>query len=97
MIISNEPGYYKTNEYGIRIESLVLVVEKGIPEGGDRQLLGFETLTQAPIDPFLIDVDLLQPQERSWLNTYHAKLLITLLPHLNEEEAAWLKEVTKEI
>ena len=97
MIISNEPGYYKTNAYGIRIESLVIVVEKGIPEGGERALLGFETLTQVPIDLSLIDVEMLTAQERIWLNAYHAQVYKTLLPHLNAEEAKWLEEATKEL
>ncbi|MGV8949350.1 MAG: aminopeptidase P family protein [Candidatus Paracaedibacter sp.] len=97
MIISNEPGYYKTNAYGIRIESLIIVVEKGIPEGGERPLLGFETLTQAPIDLSLINVDMLTPQERTWLNTYHAQVYKTLLPLLNAEEGAWLREATKDV
>jgi Xaa-Pro aminopeptidase len=97
MIISNEPGYYKTNEYGIRIESLVLVMDMGTSIGGDRSQLGFETLTQVPIDRSLIDVSLLNEQERLWINTYHQKVLKTLLPHLDDNEAAWLKEATKEV
>ncbi len=97
MIVSNEPGYYKTNAYGIRIESLVIVVEKGIPEGGERPLLGFETLTQVPIDRTLIDVGMLTPQERTWLNAYHAHVRETLLPFLNAEDNAWLKEATQEL
>ncbi|MCE3230947.1 MAG: X-Pro aminopeptidase [Alphaproteobacteria bacterium] len=97
MIISNEPGYYKPNAYGIRIESLVMVVEKGIPKGGERPLLGFETLTQAPIDTTLVDVAMLTPQELAWLNAYHAQVRETLLPHLSTEEGAWLKVATKEV
>jgi Xaa-Pro aminopeptidase len=97
MIVSNEPGYYKPNAYGIRIESLVIVVEKGIPEGGERPLLGFETLTQAPIDTTLVDPAMLTPHERAWLNTYHAQVRETLLPYLSAEEGAWLKVATKEV
>ena len=97
MIVSNEPGYYKTNAYGIRIESLVIVIEKGIPEGGERPLLGFKTLTQVPIDQSLIEVGMLNSQERTWLNTYHAQVRETLLPLLNTEDGAWLKEATKEL
>lgn len=97
MIISNEPGYYKANEYGIRIESLVLVVDKDIPDEGERPLLEFETLTLVPIDTTLIDVNLLTEQERLWINAYHKKVLNSLLPHLDEEEANWLKEATKEV
>lgn len=97
MIVSNEPGYYKTNEYGIRIESLVIVVEKGIPSNGERNLLGFETLTQVPIDINLVDITLLTPQERDWLNGYHATVRKTLLPHLAESDAQWLKKATQAI
>ena len=97
MIVSNEPGYYKTNEYGIRIESLVIVVEKGIPSNGERNLLGFETLTQVPIDINLVDITLLTPQERDWLNEYHATVRKTLLPHLAESDAQWLKKATQAI
>lgn len=95
MIISNEPGYYKTNAYGIRIESLVIIVEKGIPEGGERPLLGFETLTQVPIDQSLIELEMLTTQERTWLNTYHTQVYKTLLPLLSAEDGTWLKEATK--
>lgn len=97
MIVSNEPGYYKTNAYGIRIESLVLVVERGIPEGGERPLLGFETLTQAPIDATLIDREILTSGERAWLNAYHAQVRETLLPHLGTEEGNWLRKATEEL
>jgi Xaa-Pro aminopeptidase len=94
MIVSNEPGYYKENAYGIRIESLVLVVEKGIPDGGERPLLGFETLTQAPIDLTLVERAMLTPEERAWLNAYHAQVRETLLPHLGVEDGNWLKDAT---
>lgn len=97
MIVSNEPGYYKTNAYGIRIESLVIVVEKGTPNGGERPLLGFETLTQVPIDRSLIEIGMLTLQERTWLNMYHAQVRETLLPLLNAEDGTWLKEATKEL
>ncbi|MBM3632116.1 MAG: aminopeptidase P family protein [Alphaproteobacteria bacterium] len=97
MIVSNEPGYYKTNEYGIRIESLVIVVEKGIPSQGERALLGFETLTQAPIDTNLVDIALLTAQERDWLNEYHATVRTTLLPYLEGNDAQWLEKATQEI
>lgn len=95
MIISNEPGYYKANDYGIRIESLVLVVDKGTPLGGERPLLGFETLTQAPIDKTLIDDEMLTDQEREWLNQYHEQVRRTLLPFLDNEEAHWLIQATE--
>jgi Xaa-Pro aminopeptidase len=97
MVVSNEPGYYKTGAYGIRIESLILVVEKGTPERGERPLLGFETLTLVPIDTRLIQLEMLTPEERQWLNNYHTQVQKTLLPHLDEEEARWVIEATREI
>jgi Xaa-Pro aminopeptidase len=97
MIVSNEPGYYKTGAYGIRIESLILVVEKGIPEGGGQPLLGFETLTLAPIDISLIQLEMLTSEERQWLNNYHDQVRKTLQPHLEEEEARWLTGATRGI
>ncbi|MDE0947888.1 MAG: M24 family metallopeptidase, partial [Sphingobium sp.] len=67
MILSNEPGYYKTGEYGIRIENLVLVEERAVP-GAEKPMLGFATLTFAPIDRALIATDLLGAEERSWID-----------------------------
>src|SRR5690606_37146198 len=79
MILSNEPGYYKAGEYGIRIENLVLVVEKQV-EGAEKEVLGFETLTFAPIDRRLVDVAMLSEAERAWLNDYHAQVLAKIGP-----------------
>ena len=90
MIISNEPGYYKTGEYGIRIENLVLVVDREI-EGAEKEMLGFETLTFAPIDRRLIDVQMLEPEELVWLNCYHAHVLAKIGPELQGEELEWLR------
>jgi Xaa-Pro aminopeptidase len=90
MIISNEPGYYKTGEYGIRIENLVLVVEREI-EGAEKEMLGFETLTFAPIDRRLIDVQMLEPEELVWLNCYHAHVLAKIGPKLSGEDLDWLQ------
>lgn len=73
MILSNEPGYYKDGEYGIRIENLVLVVAMGKTEKG-KKLLGFETLTLAPIDTRLIDSRLLTKKEKKWLDEYHQRV-----------------------
>jgi Xaa-Pro aminopeptidase len=92
MILSNEPGYYKTGGYGIRIENLVLVVEKGEGEGG-KPFLGFETLSHAPIDRNLIDVDLLTQAERDWVDAYHAKTLAIVGPQVSGEDLEWLKAV----
>ena len=90
MILSNEPGYYKTGEYGIRIENLVLVEERAIP-GAEKEMLGFETLTFAPIDRNLIAIDLLNPQEKSWVDAYHARVLEVVGPQIEGETLDWLK------
>jgi Xaa-Pro aminopeptidase len=90
MIISNEPGYYKTGEYGIRIENLVLVVPREI-EGAEKEMLGFETLTFAPIDRRLIDAQMLEPEELVWLNCYHAHVLAKIGPQLQGDDLAWLQ------
>jgi len=91
MIISNEPGYYKTGEYGIRIENLVLVVSREI-EGAEKEMLGFETLTFAPIDRRLIDVEMLEPVEVVWLDCYHAHVLARIGPGLSGADLAWLQQ-----
>lgn len=90
MILSNEPGYYKPGSYGIRIENLVVVEPRPRPEGGDRDLLGFRTLTLCPIDRRLIVASLLTPDERSWLDSYHARVREELAP-LVSEAARWLE------
>lgn len=89
MFLSNEPGYYKAGEFGIRIENLVLVVEKEIP-GAELPMLGFETLTFCPIERELIEPGLLTEDERRWLDAYHAQVLEVLGPQLSPEERAWL-------
>ena len=89
MILSNEPGYYKAGEYGIRIENLILVVPRDIP-GADGPMLGFETLTFAPIERALIETSLLTQAELSWLNAYHAEVLAKIGPALDGEDRAWL-------
>jgi len=91
MIISNEPGYYKTGEYGIRIENLVLVVEREI-EGAEKEMLGFETLTFAPIDRRLIEVQMLEIEELMWLNCYHAHVLAKIAPTLEGADLEWLQQ-----
>ena len=91
MFLSNEPGYYKPDHYGIRIENLVLVEDRVIA-GGDMPMLGFETLTFAPIDKSLIEPDLLSAGERAWLNGYHADVLRIVGPQLEGEAKAWLEE-----
>jgi len=90
MILSNEPGYYKPGEYGIRIENLVLVVEKEVA-GADKEVLGFETLTYVPIDKRLIDASMLSDRELEWLNDYHDKVLALIGPQLQGEDKTWLE------
>ncbi len=94
MIISNEPGYYKTGEFGIRIENLVLVEPREIP-GAERDMLGFETLTLAPIDRTLIDVALLDADERNWIDAYHAQVAAKIGPQLEGAARLWLDEVCR--
>lgn len=93
MILSNEPGYYAPGAYGIRIENLVLVEPRAIP-GGERPMLGFETLTLAPYDRRLIRPDLLAPEERAWIDAYHARVRDTLAPLLDAETRGWLDQAT---
>jgi len=90
MILSNEPGYYKDNDYGIRIENLVLVVDHPIP-GGDKGTLGFETLTFVPIERRLIDVAMLSDKERRWVDDYHQDVLRKIGGQLEGEDLAWLE------
>jgi Xaa-Pro aminopeptidase len=90
MFLSNEPGYYKTGEYGIRIENLVLVVGRDI-DGAEKKMLGFETLTFAPIDRNLVDLTLLSGEERSWVDDYHAQVLSIVGPQLEDGARAWLE------
>ena len=97
MIVSNEPGYYQAGDYGIRIENLVLVTEANVPQGGDRPMLGFETITLAPIDRRLIDANLLTEAELGWLNRYHQRVYQTLAPHLPAQEQEWLAAMTADL
>ena len=80
MIVSNEPGYYKEGAYGIRIENLQFVTEPSAIAGGEREMLGFETLTLAPMDRKLVDTSLLTAEEIDQLNAYHARVLATVGP-----------------
>ncbi|HEY0027427.1 MAG TPA: aminopeptidase P family protein [Allosphingosinicella sp.] len=91
MILSNEPGYYKTGAYGIRIENLILVAPRQV-EGAEKKLLGFDTLTFAPIDRNLVEVGLLTEAEQRWLNDYHAQVLEVVAPQLEGEVLAWARE-----
>ena len=91
MILSNEPGYYKLNEYGIRIENLILVKEKS------DNTLYFENLSWCPIDIDLVKKDLLNKKEIEWFNTYHSNVFNKLNTYMSEEEKQWLKNVTNPI
>jgi len=97
MIVSNEPGYYKTGAYGIRIENLETVRSAPADDGTERDMLGFEALTLAPIDRALVDTALLDAAERAWLDRYHARVRDTLTPLVDEATAAWLAQATAPI
>jgi Xaa-Pro aminopeptidase len=97
MIVSNEPGYYKTDAYGIRIENLVLVNDPSDIAGGERPMLGFETLTLVPIDRRLVEPKLLTPPELQWLDAYHGRVRETVGRHLTGEDRAWLEAATAPI
>jgi len=97
MLLSNEPGYYEENAYGIRIENLILAKEitpnamTGLP------MIAFETVSYAPIDKAVIKSSLLSAEEKTWLNSYHAQTYEKLSPYLSSEDKAWLLEKTKPI
>ncbi|NNE21784.1 MAG: aminopeptidase P family protein [Rhizobiales bacterium] len=97
MILSNEPGYYKQGEFGIRIENLVVVREPEDIPGGERPMHWLETLTLCPIDRRLIAAKLMTDEELAWLNAYHTRVHDELSPALDKDEAAWLKQATAEI
>jgi Xaa-Pro aminopeptidase len=96
MIVSNEPGYYKSGDYGIRIENLVAVTEVKV-DGAERPMLGFENLTLAPIDRALIEPSLLTPEERAWVDAYHARVRAAITPLVDAKTAAWLKGATEKL
>ncbi|MCA1499926.1 MULTISPECIES: aminopeptidase P family protein [unclassified Bradyrhizobium] len=96
MILSNEPGYYKTDGFGIRIENLELVVAADI-KGAEKPMNAFETLTLAPIDRRLIDVAMLSRDELDWLNAYHARVRDDVRPALDEATKTWLDQATAEL
>jgi len=91
MIVSNEPGYYKAGEYGIRIENLQYVTQPASVTGGEREMLGFANLTWAPIHRDLIDRDMLSRAERDYINTYHASVMDKVGPSLEGDVKTWLE------
>ncbi|MBZ9937677.1 aminopeptidase P family protein [Mesorhizobium sp. BR1-1-16] len=95
MILSNEPGYYKTGAYGVRIENLIVVEPATEIAGGDRPMLSFETLTLAPIDRHLIDPGLMTASEITWLDAYHARVHAALAPRLSGEALDFLLAATQ--
>jgi Xaa-Pro aminopeptidase len=95
MVLSNEPGYYKTGAYGIRIENLLVVTPPAKPAGGEREMLAFETLTLVPIDRRLIDKALLTSAEIAWLDGYHAAIAPKVERLLDADERAWLAAATR--
>ena len=94
MIVSNEPGYYAAGKFGIRIENLVIVAPRAIP-GAERDMLGFETITLAPIDVRLVAPKLLSADEIAWLDAYHARVRRTVGPLVDRKTRAWLKAATR--
>jgi Xaa-Pro aminopeptidase len=95
MILSNEPGYYKTAAYGIRIENLVLVIAAPEPVGAEKPLNAFETLTLAPIDRRLVDKRAITPKERAWLDSYHKRVHEVIAPLVDKPTQRWLAKATK--
>ncbi len=93
MILSNEPGYYKTDAFGIRIENLELVVAADVA-GAEKPVNGFETLTLAPIDRRLVDLNMLTGEELSWLNEYHQEVRHAVRGHVDDATKAWLDAAT---
>jgi Xaa-Pro aminopeptidase len=97
MIVSNEPGYYKTGAYGIRIENLVIVTPCTDLPDAEREMLCFETLTLAPIDRNLVEPALLSREEIAWLDAYHARVRETLMPNVDAATAQFLAAATRPI
>ena len=95
MLVTNEPGYYNAGAYGIRIESVLLVVP--MPKNGEGTFLRFKTLTLVPIDHRLIDMSLLTEQEISWINDYHSRVYDELSIKVDEHAKAWLQQATKPV
>jgi Xaa-Pro aminopeptidase len=97
MILSNEPGYYRTGSYGIRIENLVLVVEAPPVAGAEKPLNAFETLTLVPIDTRLVEPAMMTADETAWLDAYHARVREALVPAVDAPTREWLIKATAPI
>jgi Xaa-Pro aminopeptidase len=97
MIVSNEPGFYKTGAYGIRIENLLVVIKIDNQVRTNKNMLGFETLTIAPIDLSLVERALLSDDEAAWLNSYHSRIFETHSSNLDHINREWLKHATRKI
>jgi Xaa-Pro aminopeptidase len=99
MILSNEPGYYRAGDFGIRIENLIVVREPEPVPGGDRPMHSFETITLAPIDRRLISPRLMTSAEIAWLDNYHLRVYGALSgwPSLADEDRAWLEAACRPI
>ncbi len=100
MIVSNEPGYYKNGEYGIRIENLIYVIDTGKKSENGKKILGFKNLTMAPIDKNLINPKLLDDAELEYLNKYHQDVQNKIGDRLDKKDpdaGKWLKQATKPI
>ena len=96
-ILSNEPGYYKEGDYGIRIENMILVVRDRELSKPEKTWYHFETMTLCPIERRLIDPHLLSPGEKAWLNAYHTRVEKTLSPFLESAERSWLHRACKTV
>ncbi|MCO6392260.1 M24 family metallopeptidase [Aliihoeflea aestuarii] len=94
MILSNEPGYYRPGEYGIRLENLIVVQDATTTEDGEIPMHGFETLTLAPFDRRLVDVSLLDVSEIAWLDAYHARVATELADLVDDDVRQWLEKAT---
>ena len=96
MVVSNEPGYYKQDGYGIRCANLIYVADKGLENDG-KKFYQFETLTLVPFDLNLIEPSLLTQEEVSWINSYHAEVKAKISPLLTGDDVAWLTQATRTI
>jgi Xaa-Pro aminopeptidase len=97
MVLSNEPGFYKAERYGIRHENLQYVTALPEISGDEQKMFGFMPLTLAPFDHRGLVTEMLDEAEKEWLNNYHARVAKALMPQLEGLAKTWLEEMTKEI